>query len=827
MSGQPYVYAKDASMYRDKYMEALGARANLDDMVLQAVKTYKSTGQLPAISSMPDNRTTSEKLADIEKLKIGLLSDLKPLMGSQMAQAVVQGVLNSPYNTDGSLFTFFAQRATDIVKNAQVNYKYGIKGDANDVEKFVQIVENMYSSSKSLGDTAKKFFNTIGNSYSGMTRDSFYKIRDAYFFTLARLHRQDLRYVKTPAMNATLNEITRRFDWFGKLITNDNVYQLIDNIVSQSQYTTPILRPNPASGTPPRFNLATPLTADKIKDIIDYTAVFPRPENIRSFLNQIDKILDRIDLEKRTLAQRKNAVYDDPKSNNSQLIHEILINLLSILPPIPDDPLIDDFVNSLPPLSDSIPSSSSSSKPKGSVDGGLSVDAESLGLPASDTPSFTAYRDDLAETEQFIEGIDEEIERIEEKEFEISQLLGQAARARDHDEIDRLQELRERMRQEKIYLIEQKTAILQQQTRLNRERVARNTRASTPSVGTSDSGIEWDFQQRSPNASIQGSTQSSSDSSSQPPPPPYPRRGAVVTDPLSVDHPNTVHMTDAQRSAMHEVNDAVRQFQQRYNTIVEEFAEQEEAIKSRPMRQHEFSFDIVQAIEDAGQIEILNNRVNSAYRRRISTLNPIIDIMNFNFYMPGPVSSAGGNGLRRRRGRPKGSGVGKTPFHAKVDASQGIKPSSKYIPFGKYVIDTTKLADNQVALKYPKGGSVIGFPIYKTSNHMTSVLKKIVGGGMPSYEDYSNLTEEEKRYLYTVSKKSDILSKLNVPAPSKDQQDKDNHQFEVMKGEIMSGNDSKDLVKNFKLLILKMSKRGDLPKAQVAELLQDLVELGY
>jgi hypothetical protein len=180
----------------------------------------------------------------------------------------------------------------------------------------------------------------------------------------------------------------------------------------------------------------------------------------------------------------------------------------------------------------------------------------------------------------------------------------------------------------------------------------------------------------------------------------------------------------------------------------------------------------------------------------------------------------------RRRGRPRGSGVNQS-FSDKIDISQGIQPATRFISFGKYLIDTKKLNDGIVSLKTIKGTNVLGYPSYKASPHLTKVIKHIVGGGLPAYDDMDNLSTEDRKYLYDVSKKSDIIQKLNIPAPSRDQQEKDNHQFEVMKGEIMSGNDSKELVKKFKLLILKMAKTGELPKAQVGELLSDLAELGY
>jgi hypothetical protein len=78
-----------------------------------------------------------------------------------------------------------------------------------------------------------------------------------------------------------------------------------------------------------------------------------------------------------------------------------------------------------------------------------------------------------------------------------------------------------------------------------------------------------------------------------------------------------------------------------------------------------------------------------------------------------------------------------------------------------------------------------------------------------------------------VSKKSGITDKISVPTPSKDSMDQDIHSFNVMKGEILAGNDSSMLIKKFKLLLLKLSKNGTLPKKEASEIMEDLIQLGY
>jgi hypothetical protein len=187
-----------------------------------------------------------------------------------------------------------------------------------------------------------------------------------------------------------------------------------------------------------------------------------------------------------------------------------------------------------------------------------------------------------------------------------------------------------------------------------------------------------------------------------------------------------------------------------------------------------------------------------------------------------------GSGIKKR-GRVKGSGIA-TPkkfLVDKVDHTKGIKPDKKYIPFGKYYIHNHKLNDNILSFRQPSGVSVIGQPAHRVSDKLGGVIRSIVGGKVPSFNELNGLTEEEKNYLYKVAKKADIADKISIPTPSKDAMEKDIHDFEVMKGEIMAGNDSKELIKKFKLLLLKLSKNGSLPKVDVQEIMEELLTLGY
>jgi predicted nucleic acid-binding Zn-ribbon protein len=182
---------------------------------------------------------------------------------------------------------------------------------------------------------------------------------------------------------------------------------------------------------------------------------------------------------------------------------------------------------------------------------------------------------------------------------------------------------------------------------------------------------------------------------------------------------------------------------------------------------------------------------------------------------------------KKGRGRPKGSGISK-PFKDKIDKTKGIIPDLPYVPFGRYLINKSRLnTDNILSLKRPSGGNIIDIPTYKISENLAKVFKQIVGGKILDFNDLNQLTKEEQIYLYKVAKLSNLADKLSIPTPSKSERDKEFHRFEVMKGEILSGNDNKELIRSFKALILKLSRDGTLPKTQTKELLNELLELGY
>jgi len=185
------------------------------------------------------------------------------------------------------------------------------------------------------------------------------------------------------------------------------------------------------------------------------------------------------------------------------------------------------------------------------------------------------------------------------------------------------------------------------------------------------------------------------------------------------------------------------------------------------------------------------------------------------------IGGIGGVGIR-------GKGLGRSRKPAmSIDMSKGMAESTRFVPFGKYAIHNHKLADDIIMLRRPAGSAISSLPTERVSKRLGHIVRKIVGNGHPTYDELSELNGDEKDYLHNLVKSANIADRISVPSPNRDEEEKDINQFEIMKGEIMSGNDNVDLIKRFKVLIIKLTNKGLIPKGQSKDILMDLVSMGF
>ena len=220
-----------------------------------------------------------------------------------------------------------------------------------------------------------------------------------------------------------------------------------------------------------------------------------------------------------------------------------------------------------------------------------------------------------------------------------------------------------------------------------------------------------------------------------------------------------------------------------------------------------------------------STNIMDVYNKELSELlDYVMGILKDNLFAPS------GRGMKSKK--MKGRGITLRKYTSEVlptdvDYSKGIKASAKFVPMGRHLINVNQLNKDIIAIKRQKGSVINSLPSQRVSRNLSGVIKKIIGGSLPTFDEINDLSEDEKTYLSKVANETQINDKISIPTPKKSTDEQDVNQFEILRGQILAGNDSNEVVKKFKSIILKLSNKNMIPKGQVRELLLDLTALGH
>ena len=639
MSGQPSRTVQDQNKFRNEYLQTLALQEQINSMNLDVNKNYLLTGQLPPSAQILDTRTTSEKLKDIELMKQTIASEFKGLYTTQASYAIVDKIMNHPLNVEGSLLKFLAQRANELAQQLKKFYSFGIEGDINDIDTFVNYVVNIYTNTQENFKSIKEYNlsqNSQGTNNKIVGKDDMNMI-------IAQIQelKNNMRYLKNEIPTSIENEI-------------DDLFERLHELQSK----------------------------------------LPTTEELNIVKSNIDNI-------------------DDEFSNRSV---KILFDFLEALPKF-------NIINSL-------------------------VDKSKRALNSKNYKVLSSY----------IKNIDNEFSNTY-KFLNNPDLFNIINDIKD--------DLQEEIHDIRTNQLNQERALRHQKTLEDKAlRGVQEVRVVNPEddavwVRNSNFGIQQPIQQTvnlSNNNNNENIDNLYNDTigKKEIPKPNYPA-------------PNPHKKDD---NYIQDIKNKLINIDEIMNEILEEYGMGE-------INDDEFEEEM-NYLED--KKNILLNELDKSMK---------------------------GEGIKKKRGRMKGKGI------------------YNYGDFGDNQINIDKLNKNILTMRRKSKTNIPEFPSKTISTKMKNIVNNIIGGKVLNYSDLNSLDDEEKEYLYKIVKKSNLEDRLSVPAPSKDQEEKDIHNFEVMKGEILSGNDSKEMVKKFKVLVLKLSRNNLLPKKEVEDLLETLVHLGY
>ena len=158
---------------------------------------------------------------------------------------------------------------------------------------------------------------------------------------------------------------------------------------------------------------------------------------------------------------------------------------------------------------------------------------------------------------------------------------------------------------------------------------------------------------------------------------------------------------------------------------------------------------------------------------------------------------------------------------------RGVAPKEKYIPLGKYLVNIHKLEHNNiVSFKSPNLKST-NIQSKRVSQPVADILLHIVNGTLDDIVT-DNLSEDDISYLFQLIKKCELDNFLDGKAENKvkTKTEQEIHNFYVLQGEIVAGNDNPQIIREFKASLLTMMNEGKLSKKEAGDVLIQMALLG-
>jgi hypothetical protein len=148
---------------------------------------------------------------------------------------------------------------------------------------------------------------------------------------------------------------------------------------------------------------------------------------------------------------------------------------------------------------------------------------------------------------------------------------------------------------------------------------------------------------------------------------------------------------------------------------------------------------------------------------------------------------------------------------------------NKYREFGKFIMNMALLDQNILLVKYKSYAPVPALKRTNISDELKDLLYYLFDTGEIDYKAGQKLSQSEKSILDKLLMKSGLHLQLKYKTDKLDEDiDAIIEEFEILKGEIIAGNDNPKIKEDIKEILVKLVRLKKISKDVAEDILQDL-----
>lgn len=160
-----------------------------------------------------------------------------------------------------------------------------------------------------------------------------------------------------------------------------------------------------------------------------------------------------------------------------------------------------------------------------------------------------------------------------------------------------------------------------------------------------------------------------------------------------------------------------------------------------------------------------------------------------------------------------------------VKVGRGITASEtpSYLSFGKYVIHMGHLLDRNIAnFKYPSLGSIPSIkPLTITDDYKEFIIDTL-DNQKPNERLFNKLSSNEQKHFERVVSGAGLTDVFKLKRNRTEEEKKDNERFELLRGEVMAGNNSEKVLKELRGLIVRFMNEGRIHQREGTSMLMEI-----